>query len=298
MKLSPLIRTRAVPCQMKLQCKLRRIKKCCYGQNLCLNCTETSREPRLLPNLTVSIGSSFKLCRNIPLRYCIWGGWQNLEMFSKLSTELVCLILAQLDNFQDLFSTVRASGCVYDAFRGSKQVILSAVIKNTIDPRVMPDAVAAVRVSRLRQKGTLEITIGLRPVDINDEPAVGQAVLPGISSLVSQGVGPVGTITSLDEAEQLCRLWHSHDYFIKRCSIDFLSKAQSAQSQDDKGYTVVDTSMTTPASSSLSSLELARLQRAFLRYSTFQDIINGSTCQPYTEASSRRNSLLFADVEL
>lgn len=189
-------------------------------------------------------------------------------MFSKLSTELVCIILSQLDSVQDLYSIIRASTGIYAAFHGSKQIILSAVVRNVVGPEILPDALFATRV---RQYPLLH-AYGLRAA-----------------------LGVHETAMSLAEAEQISRLWPSCDYFVKKCSTHFLSEAErQAKSQDNKSRAINDNSGTQEASLPLSSLELRRIERAVWRYATFQSIYNDPS---YADESKvfRRAISLFTD---
>jgi hypothetical protein len=76
--------------------------------------------------------------------------------------------------------------------------------------------------------------------------------------------------TTLNESIELCRFYPSLDYFVKDCSakflfINFATKSKKARIEDSDTKTI-------PAR--LFSLELARLQRGFIRYNTFQTLID------------------------
>jgi hypothetical protein len=186
-------------------------------------------------------------------------------MFSKLSTELVCIIISQLDSVQDLYSIICASTGIYAAFHGSKQIILSAVVRNVVGLKILPDALFATRV---RQYPLLH-AYGLRAA-----------------------LGVHETAMSLAEAEQISRLWHSCDYFVKKCSTHFLSKAErQAKSQDSKSRAIDDNSGTQEALFALSSLELRRIERAVWRYATFQSIFDDASYADKREVSRRVKSL-------
>jgi hypothetical protein len=191
------------------------------------------------------------------------------------------MILAQVDDLQDLCSIIRASACVYGAFQGSKQRFLSAVVRNIIDPRVLPDALLAVRTRQL--VSTLEDWKG------------GQlSLLPSNSLRNAIGLREL-TMTPV-EARQVCHLWDSHDYFIRKCFTHFLLNAPPQDKpEDDKPEDDKPDDSTPRASSYLSLTELARLQRAVLRYTTFQCIINGLSRQYDLGKSSRRVTSYFAD---
>jgi hypothetical protein len=179
-----------------------------------------------------------------------------IVMFSKLSTELLCIILAQLDSLQDLYSAVCASTSTYKAFQGARHATLSSVIRNIIWPNVIPDALFALRACAPDPQAT--------------------EVLP----------------MSLVEAEQLCHLWHSHEYFVKRLVAYFMTNLNAQlKAEQPSGANV--TKLYFPQDP-LAPREVARVRRALLRYSAFQSIISNPLFEDREEAASRQVASLFA----
>ena len=77
----------------------------------------------------------------------------------------------------------------------------------------------------------------------------------------------------MDENIELCRLYPSLDYFIKDCSEKFLTTVQREINFFRKSNDLKTKSLYRPTNhESLSPLELARLQRAFVRYITLQSL--------------------------
>jgi hypothetical protein len=169
-------------------------------------------------------------------------------MFTKLPTELVCLILSQLDNLQDLYSVISASTFIYNVFKGTRCVVLNKVIRKIIRPEAMPDALFTLRARDSKSQ--------VQGLDL-----------------------------SLAEAEQLCHLWHSHDYFIKGLIVSFKSnlneqlRLKSPEAAEDPAIGL--------SKESLSPLEVVRIQRAMFRYSAFQAIINDRYVKSRTAAANR-----------
>ena len=82
------------------------------------------------------------------------------------------------------------------------------------------------------------------------------------------------TSFSFVEVEQFCRLWHPHDYFINSLMAYFSANLDTQfgnKEQSSASETVTDLTR-----ESLSAVELARVQRAMLRYSTFQCMMKDS----------------------
>ena len=160
-------------------------------------------------------------------------------MFAKLQTELLCIILSQLDSLQDLYSFIYTSTATYEAFQGARY-IMTAIIRNIIRPEALPDARFALQA----------------PSPIPQIPA---------------------SDMSLAEVEQLCIFWHSHDYFIKDFIASFETdlnvQVRVKLRETDKTSSIV------LSKGSLSLLELTQVQRAILRYSAFSRRISESKAE-------------------
>ncbi|KAI1074297.1 hypothetical protein F5B20DRAFT_596494 [Whalleya microplaca] len=63
-----------------------------------------------------------------------------------LPTELLCLVLQELKDFQDLSSVIKASPSCFRAFAGSRRIILSSIFKNMILPGALHHALALVHI--------------------------------------------------------------------------------------------------------------------------------------------------------
>ena len=71
----------------------------------------------------------------------------------RLPAELIMPILLELPTTQSLSSLIRASPKSYHVFLASKEKILISLMRRTIQPAALPDALAAIQASQLRQKG-------------------------------------------------------------------------------------------------------------------------------------------------
>jgi hypothetical protein len=181
------------------------------------------------------------------------------DLFQSLPTELVCMILSHLSTPQDLYSVIRASPSVYrGTFIGSKDVIIRNLAKNAFDPRVLPEALATVRFRQPDES----------PRGDNYE----QRLTTILRSVRGAARPPIPTIY---ESIELCRLIPSFSYFVQDCTRRFLKTAQQ-ELGGRKDATTVETGRSHKSlrCASLSQLEMARVQRAFLRYNTLRSFMH------------------------
>lgn len=100
-----------------------------------------------------------------------------------------------------------------------------------------------------------------------------------------------GLRLSLAEAEKFCHLWHSHEDFIKSLMANFKTNLNAqirAKHQGAANATDIDLS-----EKSLSPLEIARIQRAMLRYSASQSMINNPRGEGRRSTGANQIALLF-----
>ena len=185
------------------------------------------------------------------------------DLFTTLSPELICMILCYLDRPQDLYSVIRASSHMYvGGFVGAKEIILQRIIKNHFGPMVLPDAIVAARF----------LPENLGPINARHDRQQRLGLL--VRTIRETRATQVPKVT-MSESRGLCRLCPLLDYFIKDCSAKFFATARReadffGSSSNDK--TKNPDKPTNPLP--LSTLELARLQRGFVRYLSLQSLIH------------------------
>ncbi len=184
------------------------------------------------------------------------------DLFAALSTELIYMILGRLDHPQDLYSVIRASPHVLGCFGSSKEIILKSVVKNCFSHMVLADAIVAARFLPENQ----------RSIDAQHDRQQRPAILT--RTIREMRATPEPEVT-VDESIELCRLYPSLNYFIKDCSENFLATARREANFFRKSNDSRTKSLVPPANNErLSPLELARLQRAFVRYLTLQTLLH------------------------
>ena len=200
--------------------------------------------------------------------------------FDRLPAELITPILLELPTSQSLYSLLRASPRSYQVFLASKEKILISLMRQTIQPAALFDALAAIQASQLRGKGSdrREVLTFLRKYENRRHKALEQEpMLLNVTSAVS-----------------LCQLYRSTQCFIKdltsrsnfylrRCGARRVMQTRSSPREDfsfpgfdglwrGKGFSIDRDFRYTP----LSEGEEARLQRAFYRYELYTQIFSSS----------------------
>lgn len=185
------------------------------------------------------------------------------DTLSSLPPELICMILGRLRTPRDLYSIIRASPRIYTgAFTGSRETILRDVAQNAFNPTALPDALMAVRFLESDNPST-------------SESGDKQQRLVYLARLMGEAKTMQHTYLTLDECMALCKLFYSFEFFARDCSGLFLGHAQFEVGR--KWEAEVDQTVNSRYSkcySSLSSVELSRLQRGFLRYITLQNLMH------------------------
>ena len=160
-----------------------------------------------------------------------------------LPTEIQILILLQISTLKDLQSLIHASAHFYAAFRLSKAEVLSAVLRRIIHPSAISDALSAVTAERFEHER------------IDKEQ---------ITHFLDyfKTVHDVTRVIPLSKSISLCQLHESVDYFVQRCSKQWLSVLQDRSWALEPSLDLEDRSKPKP----LSFIEEARLQRALYRF--------------------------------
>jgi hypothetical protein len=188
--------------------------------------------------------------------------WVLNMALDRLAPELLRLIQSQLDSPKDLYSFIAASPACFRTFITAREIILSSVIKNTLLPGAVYHALFLLRVPKPRPGSML--------------PAVKE---------VEAFLGQYFRADSLDfpidlpSIVSLSRLVT----MVSRLTNKFLTMASKALQISSKAHGNGD-------AWSLSSTEMTRLQRAFLRFEIYCQIF-----PPDRSAASR--SLLPADAQ-
>ncbi|KAL9116408.1 MAG: hypothetical protein Q9187_007066 [Circinaria calcarea] len=160
-----------------------------------------------------------------------------------LAPELLNLILTQIPSIQDLHSLVRASSKVYRVFLLSKTRILSSVVHNTYPSDVIPDAITAVNASRLDRGPDKETVIKFINNYAEDRKRNHSEHLLPLSTSIA-----------------LCKLHRSINYFVQ----DFTRRSILALQQCVQPSRDIE-----KLHAPLSTIEKARLQRAFVRFEIY-----------------------------
>ncbi|KAI9875610.1 MAG: hypothetical protein M1830_008208 [Pleopsidium flavum] len=181
----------------------------------------------------------------------------------RLSPELQRLVLLQLPSFQSLHSLIQASPQYYQIFAASKERILSAVIKRIIHPDALPDALAAVRASFFEPRGP------------NRETA-----LSFIDSLRhDRKIDHSKKLLPLSTSISLCQLHRSIEYLV----YDFTQRTSPVLKQYSQSLGLTHHSEASEGEGPpLSSIEEARLQRAFYRVELYGHLF-------YTDPGARES---------
>jgi hypothetical protein len=208
-----------------------------------------------------------------------------LDLFSSLPPELMCMILSQLDTPQDLYSVIRASPLIYTrGFTASREIILRHVVQNALRMSALSEALVAFRFLK------------------SDNPSSDeswdyyQRRLVFLSQLIGEAKAELQPQPTLAESIALCALFRSFEIFAQHCCRQFLAVAKSEGYRQlwlDR-YRGVSRRYLKRASS-LSDLELGRLQRGFFRYITLQNLIHPleRPSHKYKRVSSEQVAALF-----
>lgn len=203
--------------------------------------------------------------------------------FDRLPAELITPILLELPTSQSLYSLIRASPRSYQVFLASKENILISLMRQTIHPAALFDALAAVQASQLREKGPdrREVLAFLRKYENRRHKAFEHEL----------------KLLNATTAVSLCQLYRSTQCFIKdlasrsnfylrRCGGRGFKQTHSSPRDDfrfrkrngfdglwrGKGFPIDRDFRYTP----LSEGEEARLQRAFYRYELYTQIFSSN----------------------
>ena len=166
-----------------------------------------------------------------------------------LAPELLSLILIQISTIQDLHCLIRASSQIYRVFLLSKTRILSSVVHSLYLPDIIPDAVTAVNALRLDRGPDKETVIKFINKYAEDRKLDHSDHLIPLSTYIA-----------------LCKLHRSIDYFVQdftRRSI--LALQQCVQPSGDIAPPQISEKLHAP----LSTIEEARIQRAFIRFEIY-----------------------------
>jgi hypothetical protein len=170
------------------------------------------------------------------------------------------MILSHLSIPQDLYSVIRASSYLRGAFTGSKEIIIRNVARNAFNSTALPEALVTVR---FRQSDDSP----------NEDRDHHEQRLASILRLVREAARPP-TLT-LSESIELCRFFPSFNYFVQDYTRSFLENTQ--QKFGNRNQAMIAEKASSNKSHfgySLSHLEMARVHRGFLRYSTLQSFMH------------------------
>jgi hypothetical protein len=182
----------------------------------------------------------------------------NSRYFSELPAELICLIFEQCGSIQDLYSLVRASRQTYAVFTSHKRSILFALLQNIVSVEV------------LRCDATVTFRSSLFPLDYycRFPASSADAFLDFMRDF--ERIDYTDKTITLDLLAPLSRLHSSIEYLIKDYCLYLDTQWKEVFARQG-----CPTSLPEPVTGywdKLSRTELARLQRAFYRYDTCQNM--------------------------
>jgi hypothetical protein len=191
------------------------------------------------------------------------------DRFSSLPAELVCGILDFLDSPKDLFSVLRASLYIHGAFTTSREHVLRQVARNGFKSTALSAAITAVRFPRADNSEPMT------PQDQDHAIHRNKKRFSFLVELLERAKAGRQRGPTLDESVGLCSLLSSFEAFARDCSSQFLATAEwELARKSDPGVPQNVSPGLLQGPISLSQTELGRLQRAFVRYTTFQSVIH------------------------
>lgn len=206
------------------------------------------------------------------------------DRLSSLPAELVCGILDFLDSPKDLFSVLRASLYIYGAFKTSREQVLRQVSRNGFKSSALSAAITAVRFLRA------DYSEPRTPQDRDRAVHKNKRRFSFLITLLERAKAGRQRGPTLDESVGLCSLLSSFEAFAQDCTSQFLATAEwELARKSDPGLPQNVSPGLLQGPISLSQTELGRLQRAFVRYITFQSLIHA---MPHDPGYEERLSLL------
>lgn len=187
----------------------------------------------------------------------------SLRQLSDLPTELLCLILQEFDSTIDFYSFIRASPQVYAAFITQKKSLLSKLLRRAVCAEVLQvDAQVTLRSSQFHfpKYGRIAGT-----------PAQSDTFLCFIRNFEKSDYA--NCQVSLDLLIPLCRLQSGIEYLIGDYCIHFFTLWDQVAPRQTRGVKSMNPRI--DRWGRLSNTELIRLQRAFYRYDTCQNMMRG-----------------------
>ena len=188
------------------------------------------------------------------------------DLLSSLPPELICAILIRLSTPQDLYSVIRASPLIYiGAFTASREFILRNVAQNAFEPTTLSEALMVVRFLKSDNPSN------------NEGRDYYQRRLNFLLHLIREAKAEPPPGPMLAEGIALCGLFRSFEIFAQDCSKQFLDTAEWEIARKSKAEVIQEVSPhDLQKRSPPSDIELARLQRGFLRYTAFQNLMHTS----------------------
>ena len=188
------------------------------------------------------------------------------DPFLCLSVELVCEILGFLDSPKDLFSVLHASRYVYDTYKVSQDHVLLKIAQNGFKLTALSTAIAAIRFP--------DPDTGSIPIHQYSASRKHQQHFALLQSLLDESQRGTQAGARVEESLKLCSLLSAFEAFSRDFANQALAKAErevARKSDPEARRNLIPGLLQEPVF--LSDTEIARLQRAFVRYTIFQRLI-------------------------
>lgn len=190
------------------------------------------------------------------------------DPFSCLPVELVCGILNFLNSPKDLFSVLRASPYTHGAFTTSREYVLLQLARSGFGRTVLSAAITAVRFPRAEYSEPMTSRDRDHAVHRNEKR------FSFLIQLLERAKTGRQRGPTLDETVAVCSLLSSFEAFIENFCRQLLATAEWELARKSNSRVPRDSRPDLlQAAFSIHPKELGRLQRAFIRYTSFQSLI-------------------------
>jgi hypothetical protein len=199
--------------------------------------------------------------------------WQRIPIkmgsarLSDLSPELICLILDEVTNVRDFFSLIGVSRKIYALYLAWKTTLTSNLLKRVLAAEVLRDAQIALRSSQF----PFPVSKHIEQPGISEQPRIFLEFINSVDKLALADQAIPLTLSI-----PLCRIHSSIEYLIEDFCIYCSSALNQGPIRNAQATAAKPTDLKTCGWAPLSESELVRLQRAFYRHNTCQNMMRAT----------------------